>query len=129
AISFAVPRSEPELRQILDKALDDIPQKEIFQIVSKWIRLPDVKIDTWELYNRPFYWVTILATLLVVSSLLWAVYLAREVRQKKRSQRLLEAERNKAQQANQEKREFLSHMSHEIRTPVSAIMGFLELLQ
>lgn len=129
AISFAVPRSEPELRQILDKALDDIPQKEIFQIVSKWIRLPDVKIDTWELYNRPFYLVAILATLLVVSSLLWAVYLSRKVRQRKRSQRLLEAERNKAQQANEEKREFLSHMSHEIRTPVSAIMGFLELLQ
>ncbi|WP_230852798.1 hypothetical protein, partial [Citrobacter amalonaticus] len=42
AISFAVPRSEPELRLILDKALDDIPQKEVLQIVSKWIRLPDV---------------------------------------------------------------------------------------
>lgn len=129
AISFAVPRSEPELRQILDKALDDIPQKEILQIVSKWIRLPDVKIDTWELYNRPFYLVTTLAALLVMSTLLWAVYLAREVRIRKRSQRLLETERNRAQRANEEKREFLSSMSHEIRTPVSAIMGFLELLQ
>lgn len=129
AISFAVPRSEPELRQILDKALDDIPQKEILQIVSKWIRLPDVKIDTWELYNRPFYLVAALASLLVISTLLWAVYLVREVRVRKRSQRLLQEERNRALRANEEKREFLSHMSHEIRTPVSAIMGFLELLQ
>lgn len=128
-ISFAVPRSEPELRQILDKALDAIPQKEIFQIVSKWIRLPDIKIDTWELYNKPFYLVIILATLLILSTLLWAVYLNREVRIRKRSQHLLEVERNKAQKANEEKRAFLSHMSHEIRTPVSAIMGFLELLQ
>ena len=129
AISFAVPRSEPELRQILDKALNDIPQKEILQITSKWIRLPDVKIDTWELYNRPFYLVAVMATLLVGSSLLWSVYLSKEVRQRKRSQRLLEEERNKAQKANKEKRDFLSHMSHEIRTPVSAIVGFLELLQ
>lgn len=129
AISFAVPRSEPELRQILDKALDDIPQKEVLQIVSKWIRLPDVKIDTWELYNRPFYLVATLASLLILSTLLWAVYLSREVRVRKRSQRLLKEERNRALRANEEKREFLSHMSHEIRTPVSAIMGFLELLQ
>ncbi|EPM0022057.1 ATP-binding protein [Citrobacter farmeri] len=129
AISFAVPRSEPELRQILDKALDDIPQKEVLQIVGKWIRLPDVKIDTWELYNRPFYLVATLASLLVLSTLLWAVYLVREVRVRKRSQRLLKEERNRALRANEEKREFLSHMSHEIRTPVSAIMGFLELLQ
>lgn len=129
AISFAVPRAQPELRQILDKALDDIPQKEILQIISKWIRLPDVKIETWELYNRPFYLVVALASLLVVSTLLWAVYLAREVQSRKRSQRLLKEERNRALRANEEKREFLSHMSHEIRTPVSAIMGFLELLQ
>lgn len=128
-ISFGIPRSEPELRQILDKALDDIPQKEILQIVSKWIRLPDVRIDTWELYNRPFYLVAALAALLVVSTLLWVIYLAREVSRRKDSQRLLEMEKNKAQKANEEKREFLSHMSHEIRTPVSAIVGFLELLQ
>lgn len=56
AISFAVPGSEPELRQILDKALDDIPQKEVLQIVGKWVRLPDVQIDTWELYTGPSTW-------------------------------------------------------------------------
>lgn len=129
AISFAVPRSEPDLRQILDKALDDIPQKEIQQIISKWIRLPNVKIDTWELYNKPFYLVAALASILILSTMLWAIYLSREVRNRKRSQLLLKEERNRALRANEEKREFLSYMSHEIRTPVSAIMGFLELLQ
>ncbi|HFT1963449.1 TPA: transporter substrate-binding domain-containing protein [Enterobacter ludwigii] len=128
-ISFAVPRSESDLRQILDKALDNIPQKEIQQIISKWIRLPDIKIDTWELYNKPFYLVAALASLLIFSILLWAVYLSREVRFRKHSQLLLKEERNRALRANEEKREFLSYMSHEIRTPVSAIMGFLELLQ
>ena len=128
AIGFAMPRSEPELRQILDKALDNIPQKEILQIVGKWVRLPDVTIDTWELYNRPFYLVALLAGLLVLSSLLWGLYLLSEIRKRKRAQHQLEQEKDNALRANKEKRVFLARMSHEIRTPVSAIMGFLELL-
>ncbi|WP_333892815.1 ATP-binding protein, partial [Atlantibacter subterraneus] len=128
AIGFAMPRSEPELRQILDKALDNIPQKEILQIVGKWVRLPDVTIDTWELYNRPFYLVALLAGLLVLSSLIWGLYLLSEIRKRKRAQYQLEQEKDNALRANKEKRVFLARMSHEIRTPVSAIMGFLELL-
>ncbi|WP_312983513.1 response regulator [Atlantibacter sp.] len=128
AIGFAMPRSEPELRQILDKALDNIPQKEILQIVGKWVRLPDVTIDTWELYNKPFYLVAVLAGLLVLSSLIWGLYLLSEIRKRKRAQYQMEQEKDNALRANKEKRVFLARMSHEIRTPVSAIMGFLELL-
>jgi len=129
AFTFAIPQTEPELKSILDKARDNIPQREIYQIVSKWLRSPDIKIETWELYNKPFYCVVILATIVVVSTLIWTVCLAIKVRNKKRAQRLLIKEKNKAQQASKENREFLSRMSHEIRTPVSAIIGYLELLQ
>lgn len=129
SIRFATPRSEPELRTILDNALDNIPQKEILQITGRWIRAPEIKIDTWELYNRPFYIVTVLGLLIIISSGIWGSYLFREVSRRKKSQKLLEEEHNKVQQANQGKREFLSRMSHEIRTPVSAIIGFLELLE
>jgi len=127
--SVAVSPDQPELKAILDKARNNIPEREMFQIVSKWLRMPNVKIDTWELYNKPFYLVALLATLLVGSSSLWAIYLAIEVRKRKRSQRLLVKEKIKAQRASKENREFLSRMSHELRTPVSAIIGYLELLQ
>lgn len=129
AISFAVSNSEPELKQILEKALDNIPRKEILQIVSKWIRLPDIKIDTWELYNKQFYLVAWIAVLIVTSCIVWALYLLEVSRRRKRAQLFHETERIRAQNENNEKRHFLSRMSHEIRTPVSAIMGYLELLQ
>lgn len=41
----------------------------------------------------------------------------------------LQSEKENAIGANHAKRQFLARMSHEIRTPVSAVIGFLEILQ
>lgn len=89
-ISFAVPRGSQELQSILNKALDDIPPKELMNLAAKWVKTPEVKIDTWNLYNRPFYLVIVLATLLIVSSLLWGAYLLQAIRKSKESQAALE---------------------------------------
>ena len=45
----------------------------------------------------------------------------------KRTEEVLE-EKQKADKANEEKTEFISHISHEIRNPINAISGFVELL-
>ncbi|STI47782.1 sensory histidine kinase [Escherichia coli] len=37
--------------------------------------MPNVTIDTWDLYSEQFYIVTTLSVLLVGSSLLWGFYL------------------------------------------------------
>lgn len=88
-IAFAIPRGSLELQSILNKALDDIPPKEILNVAGKWVKAPDVKIGTWNLYNRPFYLVVGLAALLVISSLLWGVYLLRAISRGKASQAAL----------------------------------------
>lgn len=88
-IAFAIPRGSLELQSILNQALDDIPPKEILNLAGKWVKAPDVKIGTWNLYNRPFYLVVGLAALLVISSLLWGVYLLRAISKGKASQKAL----------------------------------------
>lgn len=50
---------------------------------GKWIKMPNVTIDTWDLYSEQFYIVTTLSVLLVGSSLLWGFYLLRSVRRRK----------------------------------------------
>ncbi|BDZ04905.1 hypothetical protein MUTS16_59780 [Escherichia coli] len=45
--------------------------------------MPNVTIDTWDLYSEQFYIVTTLSVLLVGSSLLWGFYLLRSVRRRK----------------------------------------------
>ncbi|STS85094.1 hybrid sensory histidine kinase in two-component regulatory system with EvgA [Klebsiella pneumoniae] len=89
-IAFAVPRDKPELQSILNKALAEIPPKETLSLAGKWIKMPEVKIDTWDLYSRPFYILTVSAILLILSSLLWGGYLLRAIRREKASQAALE---------------------------------------
>lgn len=88
-ITFAMPRGATELQGIMNKALDDIPPKEMLDLAGKWMKMPEVKIGTWDLYSRPFYWVVGLAMLLILSSLLWGAYLLRAVRRKRASQAAL----------------------------------------
>jgi two-component system cell cycle sensor histidine kinase PleC len=42
--------------------------------------------------------------------------------------RKYEAEKNRAEEANQTKSKFLANMSHELRTPLNAIIGFSEIM-
>lgn len=89
-ISFAVGRDQPELYSILNKALADIPPREISLIVNKWLGVPDVKLDTWIVYRTEFYWLAGIFAILVITSLIWNYYLHREIYLRKEAQAKLQ---------------------------------------
>ena len=51
------------------------------------------------------------------------------ISEKKLAERTLLKEKEKAEEANRVKSEFLTRMSHELRTPLNAILGFAQILQ
>lgn len=110
SISFAMPKSDIELQGILNKVLDEIPQKEIFRLIEQWTKMPEVQIETWNLYSKQFYVVVVLSVLLVLSSLLWGVYLLRETRRRKKNQSDLEVQLS-----------FLKTLSQSVPMPVYVI--------
>ena len=85
-IAFAVRRDQPELQSILNKALASIPPRAMSQMVNKWQQGSDVKLTTWTLYDRPFYWLVALSCALIALAGMWIWYMRNEVKQRRRTQ-------------------------------------------
>ncbi|UVC29816.1 response regulator [Pantoea sp. SOD02] len=85
-ISFGVGHDEPELLSILNKVLDHIPARNVSLIVNKWQQGTDVKLNTWTLYNRQFYWLIGLSVLLIALGMARLFSMRRDMVKRKRTQ-------------------------------------------
>jgi signal transduction histidine kinase len=66
---------------------------------------------------------------IIVLLVILLIYLLGQYRSKRKANKALMVEKEKAQESDRLKSAFLANMSHEIRTPMNAILGFTDLLR
>lgn len=111
---------QPQLRALLDHALQQIPADTLNQMRVSWSQPPQPG-NSMTMRNVPLM---ILIAAGITILLLLVLLLRRYLQQ--RRERL---QREQAERANAAKSQFLATASHELRTPMQAILGLLELEQ
>ncbi|PLX10049.1 MAG: hypothetical protein C0594_05410, partial [Marinilabiliales bacterium] len=131
-LCFATNKKNDTLHSIIQKGLNSIPQSEKDQIAYKWIEL---KVKPF--YSRVDFWLVTAGILLFFSVifmtiLTWNKTLKKKVKQKtyelEKANKELHASKQKAEESDKLKEEFINNMSHEIRTPMNGILGFCDFL-
>lgn len=87
---FGVLRSERELHSIINKVLLSIPPDELASIVNRWRSRTDFDNPTWRDYRDTVYLILSIAGSLLLASLIWIVYLRREMQQRQLARRELD---------------------------------------
>jgi len=111
---------QPQLRALLDHALQQIPPDTLNQMRISWSQPPQPG-TSMTMRNIPL--MILIASGLIILLLLFL--LLRRYLQQRRDR----LQREQAERANAAKSQFLATASHELRTPMQAILGLLELEQ
>ena len=118
-LRIGVVKSEPQLRDILDKGIATLTEQDRARIVDHHVQIKlvtDVQVD-YTLVK----WLAALTAAIVVTSLFW-------LRRLRRSNALLRVALADVQATEVEQRLFISMLSHEVRSPLAVIDTTAQLL-
>nr|WP_240047882.1 transporter substrate-binding domain-containing protein [Pseudomonas sp. JV241A] len=88
-LNFAMRRSDVELQSIINKVMQSIAPDEINAISNRWRSPPGMSGQTWVDYQRVIINIIAGAALLLLLSLVWVVYLRRQIKARVRAERML----------------------------------------
>ncbi|SDU99555.1 transporter substrate-binding domain-containing protein [Pseudomonas mucidolens] len=88
-VNFAMRRSDVELQSIIDKVLHSVAPDELNAISNRWRSPPGMSGQTWVDYESVISEIIAGASLLLLLSLAWVVYLRRQIKARLKAERLL----------------------------------------
>ncbi|MDD3409411.1 MAG: response regulator [Eubacteriales bacterium] len=86
-------------------------------------------IPFWEVFQRNFLFVLLLALVLIAIEMLFYHHNQRHLEALEQSREAMGDALRQAESASHAKGDFMSRMSHEIRTPLNAVIGYLDIAQ
>ncbi|MBC8039594.1 MAG: transporter substrate-binding domain-containing protein [Opitutaceae bacterium] len=127
-LRYAVRKDQPVLRDLLDKGVASLSAKDRQDIVGPWVGVDYVRIVRWDYVMR---WV---AGAVLVAGIFFAVMiwhnrsLRKELIERSRVQRELEATQRRLEELNEEKTGLMRMAAHDLRNPLNGLMLNVEIL-
>ncbi|CAM2873734.1 ATP-binding protein [Rariglobus hedericola] len=127
-LRYAVRKDQPVLRDILDKGVASLSAKDRQEIVGPWVGVEYARIVRWDYVMR---WVAggFVVAGTFIGVMIWHNRcLRRELAQRARVQRELEATQRRLEELNEEKTGLMRMAAHDLRNPLNGLMLNIEIL-
>ena len=127
-LRYAVRKDRPVLHGLLDKGVASLSAKDRQEVVGAWVGVDYVRIVRWDYVVR---WVAGGAVVVAVffAGMVWhARSLRKELDERARVQRELEATKRRLEELNEEKTGLMRMAAHDLRNPLNGLMLNVEIL-